>query len=591
MNACASLGGRAGVGGMPAAEPVIFLDGTPEPRLMVQSLTIRGPLDERRIILTGPDAVDDVGLSQRWAHRDALVALPHRLVDDQQRWSVLARGTLAQTARHRAAEVEQQQWHLDDQWTQSLAQPVDTVWWANHAGALMPMNAGVLLSGPEGNRSSDTFAIRGQAVHVLQADGQPWTVGSALATISALGGLGLSLHLLPCSLRDAALLQAVDLAQPVGAALRRILEPYGLVVQRTIWRNGHTVTEDCHIRALQHGRPIRLRWAEMDRPLADALRVDLEAPIGAAQRWIAEASGWQVESTFELVGGWDPALEGEADTAYDRTQSSDFARYANVYRHWVLNEDGRFSGAPYHRGAPFDLAAFFGDSRVRAQPLGLRPCVTLDDAGDPRPPVGEMSTDSGATWTQYPGQAVIQPDRAAVDLDDDALPSGFLSAARSGAARLRVTASLRSPQPVQIVRWHGNAFAGQRPPRILDVGEAFHFRRVDASSIHYTQVQSGALPAREVDQRQALEGWLVQRLREAERRADAALEGRGRIDLAGAWPWLRIGDRLIEAAGARRSAAGNAESVVERGASIDHLHVRFGVTDRSGPRTTAQVRF
>ncbi|MFW6059385.1 MAG: hypothetical protein ACODAQ_04345 [Phycisphaeraceae bacterium] len=591
MKACASLGGHTGTGALPANEPLVFVDGALEPRLRVASLTVEGPLNERRLVLASAAAVEDGTLAALWAHRDVLVAMPYRLVDDQQRWSVLARGEMQRAMRHRAAGLEQQQWELHDQWTRALAQPVDHVWWATHEGALTSLDCGTLLPGPGGNRSPQTFDIHGRKVHVPQVRGERWTVGSALATISALGELRLSLHLLPRLLREATLLHAVDLAQPVGDVLRQVVEPYGLIVQRTIRREGRTVTEDRHVRALQHGRPVRLRWAEIARPLADALRIDLAAPLDAAQRWIVEASGWQIESTFELVGGWNPALEGEADAAYDRTQSNDFARYANVYRHWVLNEDGRFSAAPYNRGAPFNLAAFFGDSGVRAQPLPFRSCVTLDDTGEPRLPVVEISTDSGQSWSQYPGRAVVQRDRAAVYLDDDALPGTFLTALQSGSARLRVTASLRSPQPVRRVRWRGNPFAGRRTARVLKVGEAFQFRRIDVGSMHHGDVQSGALATRAIDQRQALDAWLVERLREAEQRAEAALEGRGRIELAGAWPWLRIGDRLIEASAPRRDATGGAEAVTRRGAVVTSLHVRFPVTEQSGPRTTVHVHF
>lgn len=591
MRACASVGARNEAAATPAITPVVFIEGVAEPRLAVESLTIDAPLDERRLRLIAPEAVDDPSLAERWAHRMAVVALPHRLSDESVRWSVLAEGALRRFERTKAAGVEQHRLVLHDRWTDEIALPVARAWEASHEGTLRPRDAGLLVPGVDGNRSTQTFDIGGRHVHVLQSGGDAWTVGSALATISAFAKLELALTLLPRELHEAPLVTAVDLSEPVGECLRRVIEPYGLVVRREMWRSGHTITEGRHVRAMQHGRAVRLRWAAPGRPLADALRIDHAAPVEAAQRWIAEASGWQIESTFELVGGWDPNLEGASDDAYDRTASEDFATYANVYRHWALNEDGRFTESPYDRGEPFDLATFFADPAVRPQPMRLLPCVTLDDTGAPRRPIVEVSTDAGSTWSQYAGRVLVREHRAAVYLDDDTLPGAFFSAAKSGDARVRVTATLRSPQGVRRTRWRGNAFAGERAARVLSVGDAFAFRRVAEASIHHQAVGENQLAAREVDQTQELDVWLLRRMREAALRAGPALEGRGRVELAGAWPWLRPGDRLMEAGGAGLEAAGGASAVTRRGVVVGPLTVHFGVTAAAGPRTVAHVHF
>lgn len=590
MKACASVGARLETGAMDAAAPVVLVEGVFEPRLSVAALHVRGPLDEREATLHALEPAGAGARTDAWAHREAVVALPHRLSDETQRWSVLARGVLTDRRRTRAAGIDEDRWVVRDRWTRALA-AAPTVWWASRDGALQPLAHGVLEPGGEGNRSARRFDIHGERVHVLQAEGLSWSVGDALAMLSALGRLGLSVSLLPHELRAAPLLARVDLSRPVGEALRRVVEPYGLVVRRELWRAGHTVVERRQVRASHHGRRIRLRWGQREGSLAEVLRIDHAAVLDAAQRWEAHASGWQIEATFALVGGWDPALEGADDSEYARGQSSDFARYANVYRHWALNEDGRYSASPYERGDPFDLAAFFSDSRVRSQALRFLPCVTLDDAGRARPPVVEVSADGGATWSQYGGRAVIAMDRAAVRLDDDVLPSAFLQAAKSGTARVRVTATLQNPQPVRRTRWRGNAFAGARPPRVLPVGDAFGFRRVAGESVHRPAVEAGELATRSVDDTRSLEVWLVRRMDEAARRAGASLQGRGRVDLAGTWPWLRVGDRLVEAGGATRGPTGEAEAIARRGVVIDGMELHFGVSAHAGPRTVAHVRF
>ena len=591
MKAAASLANGAQSGALETTTPVVFVDGTPVDELTIESLELDAPLDTRQARLSLLRDAGQSGALHRWAHRSAFVATPHRLIDDECRWSALVRGTLRAYSAREAAGVHADHLTLDDDWAVRMRQAVDTVWWANRDEALLPLEEGVMQAGPSGNRSATRFQINGRSVHVPASTGESWRVGDVLETIDAFGALDLSLALIPADVWRAPLLQTVDLGASIGAALRAVLEPYGLFIRRDLTRDGHTIIERRHVRPMACGRPIRMRWADLDRPLSDALRIDHDAPFDAARQWIAIASGWRIESTFELVAGWDPALAGATDSEYDRTQSSDFAKYANVYRQWVLNEDGRFSEAPYLRGAAFDLAAFFGDSRVRPQPLPFQDCVTLDDAGTARRPVVQVSTDAGASWSQYPGRVNVRSDRAAVVLMDDALPSGFLAAAQNGEARVRVTATLTNPQPVRSRRWQGNAFAGRGAPRVLRVDDAFQFRRVSEQSIHFTDVRDGVLAARQIDQRRELDAWLVDQLQTAQRRGGAALEGRGRVDLSGAWPWLRLGDRLLEANGEGATARDRAQAVAQRGAVIDALHIRFGVESRRGPRTTAHVRF
>ncbi|HEX7009115.1 MAG TPA: hypothetical protein VF184_03980, partial [Phycisphaeraceae bacterium] len=404
----------------------------------------------------------------------------------------------------------------------------------------------------------------------------------------AMGGLSLSLRLLPRSIAEAGLVDEVDLSRSAGQVLRALLEPYGLLIVRDLWREGLTLLERRHVRPAGRGRPVWARWAQQGQPMSDAERVEAELPVEAAQMWVARGAGKVVESTFELVGGWDPMLEGQADEQYGRATSSDFATYANAYRRWVLNEDGAFTGPPYNRGAAFDLNAFFDQTNIRSQPLRFLDCLTLDDAASPRLPVVEVSTDSGLSWSQYPGKAAVLEHRAGVYLDDDTLPAAFLAAAKNGTAKVRVTASLRSPEPIEARRWRGNAFAGTQPARVFELGEAFAWRQVGAASIHAEAVQAGALEADQVDQRHALNVWLVNRLRQEDER-QTARSARGRITLSGAWALLRAGDRLMQAGGAGRRVDDQAQALTQRGAVVRAVRCRFGVRGRRGPQTVVEA--
>ncbi|MEX0654518.1 MAG: hypothetical protein WD534_04860 [Phycisphaeraceae bacterium] len=536
--------------------PVVFVDGVPDARLAVVSYIADAPLDVRTITLNAASAVVRPALRRHWQHARAIVAQPMRLVDDQVRWVVLGEGVIGDDERTSAEERERRQLTLHDAWAVRLSRRLEQLWWVRADDVLVAQPTGRMQPGSPGNRSGHTFRFAGRDVHVLEQTGEPWRLADALATLSAWAQLDLSLALLPAEVADAPLTQTVDLTAPVGEALTRLLEPYDLVVQREAVLESDTVIERRAVRPAMHGRVVQPASPRDDQPVGHLVSLDRDAPAPAAQPWIARADGWRVESTFDLVPGWHPDSEGAADADYDRTASDDFARYANAYRYWVLNEDGRFSVPPYERGPAFDLATFFGEGDLRPQALPLRPCLTLDDAGEPRPPVVEVSTDAGQTWAQYPGQVRLAEHRAAVYLDDDALPVAFLTAAQAGDARLRVTASLQSPRPVEVVRWRGNPFAGTRPPRVFDLGATFRFERVASSSIHHPQVETGELEARQSAPHVALRQWLAERLREPARSASADA-GRSRLTLAGTWLTVRPGDRM----------AGEGETVESTGAA------------------------
>lgn len=76
------------------------------------------------------------------------------------------------------------------------------------------------------------------------------------------------------------------------------------------------------------------------------VRLEQRGNANPATRWTAWGVN-KVESTFTLVGGWDPTLETADDVQYERSQSDDLPAYRDVLRAWVLNEDGRYSGAPF----------------------------------------------------------------------------------------------------------------------------------------------------------------------------------------------------------------------------------------------------
>jgi len=591
VNACASLGPvrRSGISDDP--KPVVLIDGVPEPRLSVDSYSATGPMDSRssRLLLDLPDGVP--GLLPRWLCAQVVIAWPMRLVDDQIAWPVLMQGSLKQVEASEAAGERGHWFELIDDWGDQTSKPIDAIWWLNTDGTLIQKLVGEMSIGANSNRSTDRFDIDGQQAHALEAgSGLEWTVKSALETVSAFAGFTLLLNGLPRKLASAPLLNRIDLTRPISKALKSILEPYGLVIQRDLFLEGANVIERRAVRPISRGRPIRVAWAGEDQPLGDVLKIKTDRPAQAAQKWTARAGGWVVESTFDLVRAWDPALEGQPDAEYDKANSSNFTTYANVYRRWVLNEDGFFTGPPYNSGPAFDLTAFFGLGAIDPQPLIFKPNLTLQDVGTPINPIIEMSTNGGAGWSIFPNKTLALDSLAGIYLDPATLPPAYLAAAKSGQARIRVTASLMSPVSVDVSRWRGNAFTGKLPPRILDLAGVFRFQRIDSKSVHYADVQAGTLQADEADQTNLLLNWLVDQMSLHERSGEPG-DGKATLELAGFWPMLRPGDRLLEARGPGASANGEAQAITRSNTHILLIDTRSGARRRSGKTTRVELTF
>ncbi|NJL32078.1 MAG: hypothetical protein HC898_10900 [Phycisphaerales bacterium] len=262
-----------------------------------------------------------------------------------------------------------------------------------------------------------------------------------------------------------------------------------------------------------------------------------------AREWIAEAQGWEIESTFTLQPGWDPALEGQPAQTYSPVTNPDFANVAQVYRLWVLNEDGAFGFASGQALPRFDLAAFFEDATVQPQRLHLGDCLVTEQGRVRRKPVVEHSIDGGQTWQAWAGRVTVLADRAGIQFEDSELPVDVYTAAQAGLWRVRITASLRSPVPMMVRRWQGNPLGTTQSARQLQAEDAFSFRRIDAGSIHHQAVRAGELEAMEVDDSQKLWQWLLGRMA---RDQTESLHGQADLELSGAQTHWRPGDQLMQ---------------------------------------------
>lgn len=514
------------VGGPPARIDVapgrawLWLDGVPAPEVSVVAFEETAPLGRRRVTLRPPEGMPCP--TAAWA----LAAEPMCFDDGSVRWRPLAAGRLAAIEHRDRAGRATRAWRLVDAWADRLDRSLAPAW-SLDGSTLVRGGVEGLRVGADANRSAGRWSIAGNFVYVpTTAPGEPWRVGDVLGFLAAATGWSLRSSAVAPHRLHAALTDPLALDRPLGRILEAMLRPHGLGLMCELRMRGAKARH-----ALTLVDPDATPRQRLPRDGAGSAVVQYERrwATPAATRWIARGGRHAVEATFALVPGWDRTLESAADSAYARGQSSDFARYRDVFRRWVLNEDGAFTGSPYDAGPAYDTAALFGRSDVPRRPLRFGPTLSLDAAGAPMPPVVETRWDGAAAWAPAAGRVVVLDDRAGVYFDDDALDAAYLAAAKAGTLEVRVTATLTDPYPLEAERWDGNPFAGAAATRSLDAGEAFTHRRVDPSSVLHGQGETHA-----TDDRAALATWLDEAIRrrpEADDTTTLELSGRHTTNL------------------------------------------------------------
>ena len=546
----------------PTLHPTVFVDHHPEPRLSVQELRARLPLG----LITCRLRVHEPAIAQDLVGRTVWVAVARPLIDASHRWEVLTAGRLVDPAEASAEGRSSNLLEVQEAWEDLLQASPRLVLRTDTEGEPRQVTGGRLQVGGLANRSPQLHAVAGTAVHVLHPGGASWTVGQALTSISVFYGLGLDLRTLPPQLGDQRLSRSLYLGPAIDAALEKLLEEQQLTIARRWTWQGREPIETRRVIPLEHGRRVRLP-AE---PRGVVTRWQRVEPTRRAQRWVVRGQRPIVESTFALLPGWDPDLEDQPDTAYDAAQSADFSRYANVFRRWVLNEDGGLADRPR-----FDLDALFGQAGLAREPVAFGDNLTRDDAGQRLAPVVQLSIDAGQTWTRWAEGYALLTDRAGMRLDAPQLPQGVLDAARAHDLRVRVTATLTSPQPRTARRWRGNPFADVGPEVVLEMAERFRFQKIAVGSLHHDAVAGGRLRATQYDDTQAMDRYLVDRLaREA--RLDLSRGGRVEAELAGARPELRVGDWVEDLERLEPRPPGRSVSVPRRAGVVTELRCLFG---------------
>lgn len=520
-----------------AATPLVLIDGVPRPDLHVREFVAELPVDHRSATVSSVKADPDTFAFVRGA--TVTIADPHQLSDGEVRWRVLVSGSMHAVDQDLSAGTDRQQWIVVDDLASSLGESFDTL------GALP--DAGLTL-----DNLLDRLRIQLQCAFVPACD--------------------------PALLESPVPLPA-DPATTLSDVLVPALESIGCRLDQSVELEMGRIRRTLVLLPRRAGRRIALPWPDSEGLGGAVNKVDASAQQDPPCAWVATGDRPVVEDTFMLVKGWDPSLTGQPDADYGRLTSSDFSRFGSVYRAWVLNEDGAFSGPPFDQGEAYDAGALFGDPATITTPLRLGYCLARDASGRAIRPVIESSTDSGMTWSVYPGQAEVMRDRAGVLLVDDVLPSAILAAAKADTLRLRVIASLTGPDPIREQRWDGNPFAGPGPTRLIPFGNRFGWRRIAPTSIHADEITAGVLTADTTDDRAAMRTALQLRIADS-----PGQQVKATVDLAGAWTAISVGDLVSEVLEPGRGIDGTPTVFGGRDARVRRIDIDFGVS-KNAPRT------
>lgn len=510
--------------------PLVFVDGLPRPDLAVLDIECEGRLDERRAELifdTAAPSLDPerAAALRQLAGRSVTVASPIALEGGASRLRVELVG--------RIDRIQDETLSAGDDWSGQLDAP--------------------------------------SAAH---GDGS-LTVAGLFAADGPLASTELSIELLEPAIRAATVPASVRSAATVRVALETLCDTFALTVDRHARWVGTGAVESRYLRSMSRARPLSLALPSEAHPIGEVAQITMDTEPDRPTEFIARADPAVVESTFTLIPGWGDTDQNLADSEYDRASSAEFQAVASVFRLWVLNEDGAFDGDVFDASALFEAT----DPLPRV-PLPLRPALTRDPNGRSVGIMIDRSTDAGATWSTAAGRVDVLSDRAGVYLDDDTLDTAWIVAVRAGDARVRVTASLTNPLPLETLRWRGNPLHGSFAEHAIELGDTFAHRTVAPASRFREKIDAGERTADEADDRSVMAQWL------ALRAADAPpVRGSARIVLRGIDRALSIGDRVADVV----AAIGEHLPGDLRGAQLIVTRVRRRI-DRAATELDCEVR-
>lgn len=254
-----------------------------------------------------------------------------------------------------------------------------------------------------------------------------------------------------------------------------------------------------------------------------AVAIHLEC---APRRYVARGDRKIYESTFDLVAAWDATLESYDPDDFSPGANANFAAGRDVFRKWVLNEDGRYTADPYNRGDPPDLSTLFEGAKYVRRPRRLLPCLSRDALGRSHGVYAEISLDGGQSWQRLTLAARVLTDECGLYFTEDLLPDRYLAAVMRHQVRVRVTAAIEADAYLKFERPDDGTDDLPGRARHIAVPAGYRYRRVAETSRFY-----GSPSPDEVDDSERLQALL-----------DAAYEADRSVPVTGCLrvPWLAL---------------------------------------------------
>jgi hypothetical protein len=190
------------------------------------------------------------------------------------------------------------------------------------------------------------------------------------------------------------------------------------------------------------------------------------------------------EATFNLTLGWDSSFESGNYNKYCPSTNPDFYQVRDVFRKWILNEAGDYSGPPYNRGDAFDFSRIFQSKNYVCRRRRFWPTLTTDNQGKSLGYYLQVSYDCGQNWWQYLDAFNILTDECGVWLSGERLGMELWDALLKGGLSFRITASIISDERLraEIIDGPVNSVAPVVEHAIV-LPKRFKYRKISSQSI------------------------------------------------------------------------------------------------------------
>jgi hypothetical protein len=229
-------------------------------------------------------------------------------------------------------------------------------------------------------------------------------------------------------------------------------------------------------------------------------------------RYVGQGDFKIYEATFELVKAWDPVDESTDYDTFSSTTNPDFYKVKDVYRKWVLNEAGDYSGPPYSQGDAFDFSKIFERSNFVRRRRRFWPALTTDEQGKSLGYFMEVSFDNGLNWWQYLYAFNNLLDECGVWLSSDLLDIDTWVAALKEVLKFRITASVVSDERLSCIVADGPVNSVVPVvDHIITLPRQFKYRKVSNRSVFANSSEESLGTPNEIDDTTALYEFLRKR--------------------------------------------------------------------------------